>query len=75
MNKIMQDFIDKPERSRNGYKSFFPVTLNPARAGLLCSSEHGKLCFEHPETIRDAQNNLPRQQAESKNALRSRGFV
>jgi len=25
----------------------------------LCSPEHGKLCFEHLETISDAQNDLP----------------
>jgi len=27
--------------------------------GFLCSKEHGKLCFEHPEKISGAQNNLP----------------
>jgi len=30
----------------------------------MCSREHGKLCFEHLETFRDAQNNLLLQRAE-----------
>lgn len=31
---------------------------------MMCSREHSKLCFEHLETFRDAQNNLLLQRAE-----------
>ena len=43
------------------------------QGGFLCSTEHGKLCFEHLETISDAQNNLPCRGL--KNTFRSQGFV
>lgn len=29
----------------------------------MCSREHGKLCFQHLETFRDAENNLLLQRA------------
>lgn len=59
INGFTQQSFDKLEDSGNGIKPFFPVTFNPAPAGFLCSPEHGKLCFEAPETGFVPQNNLP----------------
>ena len=55
----MQKFNYRSQIKDVGVKPLFPVTSNPDLSGLLCSPEHGKLCFEHPEKISDAQNNLP----------------
>ncbi len=72
----MQNTFDKSESNGNGIEPFFPVTFNPVPPfladGFLCSTEHGKLCFEHLENFSDAQNHLPLQGAE--NVLRSRRF-
>lgn len=64
----------------NGVKPFFPVTLNPAPAGFLCSSEHGKLCFEALETGFVPQNNLPCRELKTPSEVRvfvwiKNGFV
>ncbi|MCR4033258.1 hypothetical protein [Flavobacterium panacis] len=73
----MQKTFDKSEGNGNGIEPFFPVTFNPVPPfladGFLCSTEHGKLCFEHLGMISDAQNNLPFAGAE--NTFRSQGFV
>ena len=73
----MQKSFDKTEGNGNGIEPFFPVTFNPVPPfladGFLCSTEHGKLCFEHLGMISDAQNNLPFAGAE--NTFRSQGFV
>ena len=53
---------------QNGIEPFFPVTFNPSRRqadGFLCSTEHGKLCFEAPGTGLVPQNNLPCRELES----------
>jgi hypothetical protein len=63
INGFMQNTFDKSEGNGNGIEPFFPVTFNPVPPfladGFLCSTEHGKLCFEHLGMISDAQNNLP----------------
>lgn len=48
---------------------FFPVTFNSDSSELLCSPEHGKLCFEQLVTYSEAQNYLPYRETEN---LRSR---
>ncbi len=59
----MQNSFDKSEGNGNGIEPFFPVTFNPVPPfladGFLCSTEHGKLCFEALETEFVPQNNLP----------------
>ncbi|MBM7421310.1 hypothetical protein M2254_002855 [Chryseobacterium sp. BIGb0186] len=59
----MQKIFDKSEGNGNGIEPFFPVTFNPVPPfladGFLCSTEHGKLCFEALETELVPQNNLP----------------
>jgi len=76
------DFINRTTQSEglkwtavaNGIKPFFPCLIQSVpKGGFLCSSEHGKLCFEHLEKNSGAQNNLPLQGAEKD--LRSRLFV
>ena len=73
----MQKSFDKTEGNGNGIEPFFPVTFNPVPPfladGFLCSTEHGKLCFEAHETELVPQNNLPCW--ELKKPLQSRGFV
>lgn len=70
----MQNQADRTVYNSNRQPTvFFSAFFNSAGAGFLCSPEHGKLCFEHPETIPAAQNNLPLQGAEKD--LRSRLFV
>ncbi|KEQ31108.1 hypothetical protein N180_08460 [Pedobacter antarcticus 4BY] len=63
INGFMQNTFDKSEGNGNGIEPFFPVTFNPVPPfladGFLCSTEHGKLCFEALETELVPQNNLP----------------
>ena len=77
INGFMQKSFYKTEGNGNGIEPFFPVTFNPVPPfladGFLCSTEHGKLCFEALETELVPQNNLPCR--ELKKPLRSRGFV
>ena len=77
INGFMQKSFDKTEGNGNGIEPFFPVTFNPVPPfladGFLCSTEHGKLCFEALETELVPQNNLPCR--ELKNTFRSQGFV
>jgi len=72
INGFMQKHRGQMDGNGNGVKPFFPVTFNPASAGFLCSSEHGKLCFEALETGFVPQNNLPCW--ELKNTFRSQVF-
>lgn len=45
---------------RKQLHAVFPCYLKFApKGGFLCSPEHGKLCFEAPETEVVPQNNLP----------------
>ena len=58
----MQKSFDKTEGNGNGIEPFFPVTFNPVPPfladGFLCSTEHGKLCFEALETEFSASKQL-----------------
>ncbi len=58
----MQKTFDKSEGNGNGIEPFFPVTFNPVPPfladGFLCSTEHGKLCFEALETEFSASKQL-----------------
>ena len=62
MNGFRHRALGESKANGNGSKPYFPVTFNPSRrqeGGLLCSTEHGKLCFEAPGTGSVPQNNLP----------------
>jgi hypothetical protein len=47
------------EGNRTASSRFSLLHLIRPQGGFLCSTEHGKLCFEHLGMISDAQNNLP----------------
>ncbi len=54
----MLNVFDKTEVTVTAIEPFFPVTLNPDLSGLLCSPEHGKLCFEALEIEFSASKQL-----------------
>ena len=58
----MQKSFDKTEGNGNGIEPFFPVTFNPVPPfladGFLCSTEHGKLCFEALKNVFSASKQL-----------------
>jgi hypothetical protein len=68
----MQKHYTISDKKVNGQKQFSLLTLIRLKERIFLSPERSKLCFEHLETISDAQNNLPCRGLE--NALRSRGF-
>ncbi|MCS4239842.1 hypothetical protein M2306_001319 [Myroides gitamensis] len=54
----MQKDFDKMKVTATAWSRFPPVTFNSDSSELLCSPEHGKLCFEALETEFSASKQL-----------------
>jgi hypothetical protein len=60
INGFMQNLLTN-RKKRERHRAVFPCYIQSVpQGGFLCSTEHGKLCFEHLKRF-PMQNNLPLQ--------------
>lgn len=60
INELMEKHLDKRGTKQNGVKPLLLAIINPPGGRILCSPEHGKLCFEALETnVRASKQTCP----------------